>query len=204
MTRWIDRVDQLLYDGEEVVEKVPIGAGGVVVTTHRVLSFTPEGDGPNYAYADLPNVVGLERTTTGDVRLLWIAVRAGGIGLVLAAAGWLIDLDGLLEGVSLDGAGTGELGLGGVLGGLRRLFALLAVLDEALLLLGGLALAAAAVVLGVYGRSRTTELVVAVAGGDDLRLPAPDEPVQGRLRQALFPDGVPDPEPESEGVVDFG
>ncbi|MFB6073719.1 MAG: hypothetical protein ABEJ89_01755 [Haloarculaceae archaeon] len=202
MPRWIERVDELLYDGEEVRETVEVGAGGVVVTSHRVLAFTPDRDGANFASADRPNVVGLAERATGDGRFLELGVKAVLTGAVMLIAGLVIDLDGLLGGVALNGAGAGNLGIGGVLEGMQSLLSLLTRLDDLLVAFGGLALVFGLVPLAVYVWGRERELVVEVAGDDDdLRLSAPDdEAALDRLRDALFPDGVPDP--GSDGLLE--
>ena len=48
MAGWKSRVDDLLYDGETARETVDVGTSRVVVTSHRVLAFTPDADGENF------------------------------------------------------------------------------------------------------------------------------------------------------------
>ena len=67
---WVERAEGLLYEGESVRETVPVGAGGIVVTTHRLLAFTPDREGPNFRQVDRPNVDGAEVRTVGTFRFL--------------------------------------------------------------------------------------------------------------------------------------
>jgi len=189
---WVEQVESLLYDGESVQEQFPIGAGGVVVTSHRLLAFTPDREGPNYRQVDRPNVEGTEIRTVGEFGFLQQAVKALVVGAVLLAAGMTVSIEGMVEGVSLEGGGTASaVGIGGMLGLLQSVLDLLAQLDDLMRIFGALALAFGGVVLGVYLWSRERLLVVAVAGGDDIELPVPgDEDVVDRLQVALSRDGA--------------
>lgn len=185
---WVKRVEELLYDGESVQERVPVGAGGVVVTSHRLLAVTPDRAGSNFSQVDRPNVDGVDITASGEFRFLGRAVKAIVVGVALLVAGFTVSLDGMVEGISLESGGaTSAVGVGGMLGLLRTMLELLAQLDELMRIFGGLALAFGVVVLGVYLWSRERLLVVSVAGDDDIELPAPDdEAVVDRLRAALW------------------
>ncbi|MFC6728528.1 hypothetical protein ACFQDG_07745, partial [Natronoarchaeum mannanilyticum] len=66
MDEWRGRVDELLYAGESIEERVEIGDAEVVVTTHRVLALTPSGDGERYRAIDRPNVLGASIDADGD------------------------------------------------------------------------------------------------------------------------------------------
>lgn len=190
MAGWINRVDNLLYDGEEVVERVTVGAGGVVVTTHRVLAFTPDADGANFRDVDRPNVVGVASEAGGDLVFLQQALKAIVVGVVLVVAGQVVSLDSLVGGISV-GSGASQVGMGGMLGMLESFLSLMAQLDELMTLFGGLALLFGTVVLGVYAWSRERELVVTVAGDDaDLRLPAPEDAdeIARRLERVIVPE----------------
>jgi hypothetical protein len=193
---WADRADSLLYDGETVQDRIPAGTGGVVVTSHRLLAFTPDRDGANYRQVDRPNVDGVDVRTGGEFRFLERAVKAIVVGSVLLAAGLTVSLDGMVDGISLESGGaTSAVGIGGMLGPLQSTLDLLGHLDDLMRVFGGLALAFGAVVLAVYLWSRERRLVVSVAGGEDIELDAPeDEGVVDRLQAALRP--VPDqPDP---------
>ena len=187
---WGERADELLYDGESVQEQVRVGDGGVVVTSHRVLAFTPDREGPNYRQVDRPNVEGVSQTTSGEFQFLEQAIKAIVVGIVLVVAGLTVNLDGLVSGISLDSGGAaGAIGIGQMMGLLQGMLQLLAQLDDLMRLFGALALAFGAIVLGVYLWSREELLVISVAGGDDVELTAPDEEVLDRLRAAVLPDG---------------
>ncbi|WP_135303679.1 hypothetical protein [Haloarcula amylovorans] len=190
---WGARAGGLLYDGESVEEQVSLDGSGVVVTSHRVLVFTPEREGPNFRQVDRPNVDGVDRRTSGESRFLEHGLKAFVAGIALVVAGQLVSLDSLASGVSLDSGGAATApGLGGMLGLLQTMLSLMARLDDLMLLFGGLALAFAAVALGVYAWSRERLLVVEVAGDDDVELPPPaDDGAIDRLRAALLPGDAP-------------
>ncbi|MFB6308257.1 MAG: hypothetical protein ABEH35_02915 [Haloarculaceae archaeon] len=198
MAAWFDRADDLLYDGESVVDRVAVGDGGVVVTSHRVLAFTPESEGPNYRAVERPNVTGVTHTVKGDPEFLQQGVKAGIVGGILIAAGQTISLDSMVSGVTI-GSGARRVGVGGMFGLIQSMLDLLAQLDELMRLFGGLALALAAVVLAVYLWSRESLLVIGVSGDEDVELPAPDDPdVATRIEQAILPGDAP---PDAVGGI---
>ena len=185
MTGWLDRVEDLLYDGEEVVERVPIADGGIVVTSHRVLAFTPNRD------VDRPNVTGVAEQASGEWGFLQQATKAFVVGVVLLIAGQTVSFDSLVGSVSI-GSGAAQVGMGGMLGLLSSFLQLMARLDELMTTFGALALLFGVVVFGVFVWTRERQLVVKVDGEDaeDLRLPASedaDEMVQ-RLERAIRPE----------------
>ena len=190
---WVARAESLLYDGEVIEADVRLDRGGVVVTSHRVLVFTPDREGSNYRQVDRPNVEGVDVTTSGDWSFLELGVKALVVGIVLVAAGMTVSLDSLVGNVSLDSGGAASaVGIGGMLGMLQTMLTLMAQLDDLMRLFGGLALAVAAVVIGVYLWSRDRLLVVRVAGGDDVELTAPDdESVVDRIEAAIVPEAPP-------------
>lgn len=203
MTQWRERADQLCYDGESVVEAVPLDPAGVVVTTHRVLAFTPEADGANYRAVERPNVGGVTPAAEGSDRALSTAIKALVVGVVLVGAGQLFSLDGLAGSVELNDAATGQLGMGGMLATLQQVFQLLALLDDALVVLGALVLVLAAGALGWYARTRKRLLRLAVAGDEDLVVPAPeDESAVDRLDEAIRPDDGPTDRSADRAAVD--
>lgn len=181
---WADRLEELLYEGEQPVESAAVGEGRLLVTSHRLLAYAP-GAEPRFREVDRPNVVGVTVETRGEVARLRRAVRPAAWGALLAVAGSAVSLDSLLVPVSAP-PGTG---LGGALATVRSLVALLALLDDAMLAVGALLLLVALVPVARYLRGRTRELIVEVAGGADLRLPAADagEATARRVRAAVRP-----------------
>ena len=135
------------------------------------------------------NLFGVVNVVDALVVVLVLGVVVAGVALV--AAGQVISLDSMVEGISVGGGqAASAIGIGGLLGMLQTMLTLLAQLDEIMQLFGGLALALAAVVLGVYAWSRERVLVVDVAGEDDIVLPAPDdERVVDQLERAIRPGG---------------
>lgn len=184
---WVSRAEEMLYEGESIRETIHVRSGAIIVTSHRVLTFTPDRDGPNYRHVDRPNVDGAEISSKGNMGFLERAIKALVVGGVLLAAGLTINLDSLVSGVSLDGGtATGQVGMGGMMGLLQSTLTLLARLDELLVVFGALAVAFGIIVLGVYIWSRERLLVISIAGDDDIELAAPDDDsgIQ-RLQEAL-------------------
>lgn len=173
---WKARAEEVLYDGESIWETVHIRSGAVIVTSHRLLIFTPDQDGPNYRHVDRPNVDGATVSNTGNTGLLKGAIKALVVGGMLLAGGLVIDFDGLASGTALDtGTAGGQIGAGGMIGIFQSVLGLLGRLDEALLVLGGLGFAFGIILLGIYIRTRNRVLTISVAGDDDITLTAPDE-----------------------------
>ncbi|MFC6757050.1 hypothetical protein ACFQER_10660 [Halomicroarcula sp. GCM10025894] len=192
---WVDQARGLLHNNESIRKEVRIGSGGVVVTNQRLLVFTPEQPGANFRQVDRPNVESVERRTSGDRKFLMPGLKAGIVGLVMVAFGYVFNFDSFAEGVSLD-SGTGAasaVGLGGILGLIQTAIELFALIDELLRIFGGLALVVSAVALGVYVWSRENRVVVSVAGEGDIELAADDDvddALLDRLRTAIQSDGA--------------
>jgi hypothetical protein len=188
--QWAGSVEDLLYEGESIRETVALGDGKVVVTTHRLLAFTPDSEGENFRDVDLPNVVGVESDADGDVDILVRGVKTLGVALVLVLVGQLIDFGSLIGTTSIDTGGAGGAGIGGLLGTLNGFLQLFARLDELLTLFGALLLLLAVVIFGAYLLTRQRVLRIDVAGdADDILVDAPDGGLDGtvsRLEGALF------------------
>jgi hypothetical protein len=200
---WRDRVDRLLYDGERVTETVDTGGGRLVVTTHRLLAFTPEGNGANFRAVDRPNVDGVGVQAGGNGRYLRWTIRPLLLGGILLLAGTQLDVGDPLSGVDTSGAeGTGT---GGILSTVSEFTSLLAVLDDLMVLAGAVCLLVVAAVFGLYLYSRETNLVVGVAGGDDVELPydrggrAPATRLETALRSEAIDDDGGEVTPEDPG-----
>ena len=189
MPRWQDRVEELLYDGETIERQVDVDTASVVVTSHRVLAFTPEMSGENLRQVDRPNVIGLERSSLTEDALLARGLRISVWAILLLGAGALFDFGSLIGGVNLTGQGTDELGVGGTLEGVQRMLDLLALLDELLLVAGAIAAFAAVAALGVFWYRRTPTLAITVAGGEDVHVPRPSAGDQEVLEDALAGGG---------------
>ena len=190
MTRWLDQAEQLTYDGEEITETVELGAGGVVVTTHRVLVFSPTGEGEAFSRVDRPNVTGIERIEAGERRFLFAGAKAGAVGAVLLVAGAVLPLDSLVGDVEFGQAG-GRIGIGGVVGLLESILGVLRSIDTVLLVLGALAFLVAAAAFGWYLRTRAPQLRIERAGDEPLTLAIGErelpEGTLERLRRAIGP-----------------
>jgi hypothetical protein len=183
MERWLGRVDQLLYDGETIESRVEVGEGGVVVTSHRVLVFTPQSDGANYTAIDRPNVNGVGPTTVGNESVLAPALKGTIIGGFLLAGGQFVSLDSLVGGIDL--TGTAQVGLGGMLGLMQQLLGGLALLDELMTMAGAGAIILAMLLFGVYMLSRSRVIEITVEGGENVTMPAPAEDVTPAIEEAL-------------------
>jgi hypothetical protein len=199
MSGWRNRVDDLLYSGESVVESVDFESASVVVTSHRVLAFDPESDGATFQQVDRPNVEGVSSGVQSDGGLLERGVRTLLVGVVLVGAGLVVDFGSLVGDVDLGGQSTQELGMGGIMGTLQRLLGLISQLDYLMRIFGVLALFLGVVFLGVYWLTRDRTLVIEVAGGDDIHVPRPSENASDyaeRLERLVAPGnpgGGPDP-----------
>lgn len=186
MTDWANEVDRLLFEGERVEESLDVGSDRLVVTTHRVLAFMPTGSGKRFEAIHRPNVVRVDMQAGGDNDHLTRGVKAVILGFFLLAGGATVSLDGLLGG-SVDTAGASQVGVGEIVGLLGVLQTILALVDDALLVAGLVAFGVAAVAFTLYARSRKTDVVVSVAGGDDVHMTGDDvtEASLVQLRRAL-------------------
>lgn len=167
---WQARADELLFDGESVRERVAAGSDGVVVTSHRVLVFTPEGDGANFRAVDRPNVTAVRAGTQGNAERLHRAAVAGVGGFGALVLGLVLDFDSLVPNGGVDIAGGGAAGIGGVLETIETLIRLFGLLDDLLTAVGLLLLLAAVALTGIYGAQRKPKLTIEVAGADDLQV----------------------------------
>lgn len=185
-----DRVEDLLYDGETVRETVDLAAGQVVVTSHRVLAFTPETGGANFRQVDLPNVEGVGFGAQTEADLLERALRFGVIGVVLVGVGVVVDFGSLVGDVDLSGGeAAGQIGIGGMLGPLQTLLDLIRSLDQYMQLFGAVSLLFGALLFGVYWYLREPTLVIEVAGEEDIHVSRADrdDDVVSQLERAIVP-----------------
>ena len=191
---WAGSVEDLLYDGESVRERVELADGNrVVVTSHRLLAFTPDSDGENYRGVDLPNVADVRAGHEGEDNLLGQGARLSVYGGVLLAVGVFVDFGSFVPTDAFAGAGAGQLGMGGLLSILQRFLSLIARIDEFARMIGALLVLFAVFVFAVYLLTRDRVLEVSVAGdADPIRVPADDDTIDGAvadLEVVLFGDG---------------
>ena len=185
--RWSERARERLRTNETIEESIPVGENGIVVTNQRVLAFTPDGDGPNYRDIERPNVEGASLRHSGETGYLEYVGKGALAGVVCIALGLTVDFGGLFAIGSVSDQGAGAVGAGGLTQLLAQINSLLDKADEALLVVGLLAVTVALGALGMYIESRRHDLVVDVAGEADLRIPAPGSATDQdrRLMQAL-------------------
>jgi hypothetical protein len=193
MSAWSERVEELLYDGESIESEYPVDTASVYVTSHRVLVFTPDGDGENFRQVDRPNVGGVSLQGGGETKFRGMGIRAAVYGLFLVAAGLLLPIDSVIGDVGMP-TETGQLGIGGVLGLMQSMLDLLRSLDDLLQIFGALLLAFALVPLGVYLWSRERYLAIETAGdAGPIRVPAPEaeaDALAAELEREIVPAGV--------------
>ncbi|WP_436923272.1 hypothetical protein [Halosimplex amylolyticum] len=192
---WAGSVEDLLYDGETVRRRVALGGDDrVVVTSHRLLAFTPGSDGENYRGVDLPNVTDVRAGHEGERNLLGIGGRTLVYGAVLLAVGVFVDFGAFVPTDAFQQTGAaGQLGMGGLLAMLQRFLDLVARIDEFARLIGAVLVLFAVFVFGVYLVTRDRVLVVGVAGDEeDVYVPASEDALDGAvadLEVALFDSG---------------
>ncbi|MFC7081650.1 hypothetical protein [Halorussus caseinilyticus] len=92
-----DRLSEMLFQGEEVEEEFTVEGARVAVTTHRVLVFTPDGDGRRFDHADRPNVLDANVETTGQGSYVEWGVKTGVYGAVMLGGGVLLKTSGILD-----------------------------------------------------------------------------------------------------------
>jgi hypothetical protein len=182
-----DRLGEMLFQGEEVKDEFTVEGARVAVTTHRVLVFTPDGDGRRFDHVDRPNVLDAKVETTGQGSYVEWGVRSGVYGAVLFGGGVLLKMSGLLD--ELDAANPPEDAPGA---GIAQLVSFLpkalGALTTTLLVGGGLLLLTAGALVALYFNSRERELVIERAGRDPMRVPVRGddaEEVARRLRAAV-------------------
>lgn len=180
----VETLDNQLYDGEIMVDTATVGETLVGISTHRLLSLTPETtDRRRFRSVALPNVQGFRTATGGMAAFRTRAIQAGIYTALLIGAGLLVDLQGMITTVEPP-QGTG---LGPVLNLVDLLIASLGFVDEFLLGLGLLALMVTVYYVGRYLGSRNRYFEVIIAGGDPVRIPldAGARPPVDRLEEAV-------------------
>ncbi len=170
-TAWEGRVDELLYAGESIRERVHVDGHELVVTSHRVLQFTPDAvDGPRFRQVDRPNVATVRLQTSESLGLLFWSLAFAVVGAALVVVAFSYEFGGVVP--DLNGGGPG---MGAVQGTVEAIESLLSVFELFLLVTGVLTIVVGLVAFGWYVRTRTQRLVVAVVGARDLTIPRPAE-----------------------------
>lgn len=167
---WQSHVDQLLYEGEQVLADTQGREAGVVVTSHRLLVFTPHTDGPNLRTVERPNVTAVTKRSSGDARWLTAGAKWFVTGLTLAIVGLLLDLDGVIGEVSTDGT-AGQVGVGWVTELFSVFNTVFSLLDDLLLVGGLVSLVAGLALFGWYWQTRADVLEIGLAGRSDIEIP---------------------------------
>lgn len=158
---------KLLHDGETVESEVDFGAGRVVVTGRRVLTFLPGTGGKNYRHVERPNVNGVTVRTRNDWGYVVKAVSAFVTAILLVGLGMRFSFDGLFTMPS--GAGASVVGgMGDMIGAINTAVGLI---DDAAIGLGALLALAGVVYLVGYVRNRTSVVSIDVAGEPDMDIP---------------------------------
>lgn len=194
MADWNERVDQLLFDGETVEESVDVGGGTVVVTSHRLLVFTPAGDGPRYRAIDRPNVLGVERRGVSPYDVRAIVAKLGVGAVLFLLVGLFVDPQALIPRPDLSAA----QGVGGMTGMVETMLDAFYALDEVALGLGALLAIVGAGLLAVQLATRSERLAIEVAGDDDVLLSfGVDDATLADLETAIdVPDVAEPPTPD--------
>jgi len=191
MSGWQNRVEELLYESESVSEVLDIDSSRVVVTSHRVLTFTPEMDGENFQQVERPNVTGVETSAQGRTTLAGRSIRYGVYSLLLILAGFVINFDALIGDIQFDGEAASQTGAGGIVGIAQGMLNLMTQLDQLMQVVGALVLLAAVVMFAVYWLLRVPTLAIRVAGeGADLHVQRPEDADGAirRLESAILPE----------------
>lgn len=186
-TQWTEHLEGLLYAGETVEATVEIESARVLVTSHRVIVFTPETDDENVRSIERPNVTGVTATATGNMTMLPAAMKLGISGVLLVGIGMAFDPGELLGTPTVPDAP----GAGGVIEMTQQLLGYLQILDDVLVALGGIALLGTTVLLGGYLLTREQVVKITVAGEDDVDIPVASDPSLAidELGTALDPTG---------------
>lgn len=191
MSGWQDRVEELLYESESVSEVLDIDSSRVVVTSHRVLTFTPEMDGENFQQVDRPNVTGVETSAQGRTALAGRSIRYGVYGLVLVLAGVFLDFEALIGDVSFDSEATSQTGASGIVSIADAMLNGMTQIDELMQVVGALVLLVAVAMFAVYWLLRVPTLAIRVAGdGGDIHVQRPEDVDDAirRLESAILPE----------------
>lgn len=160
-------LQDFLFAGETLDAATRVDNTTIGVSSHRVLAYGPDGDGPALQTAHRANVTDIDISRTGRTTAGYRAVRAGVYTIILVGVGSLIELDSIMEPVTTP---TG-MGMGGVISLLNLLVQLIGYVDE-VLLVAGLATALATCFFAArYLKSRDRVIEITRTGNEPLRVP---------------------------------
>lgn len=166
-------VDAMLYAGEEVRASLPIANGRLVATSHRLLAYAPDTDERATLRAvHRVNVTDVSVTPNGADWLVRPTAYAVIGGLAMVVGGSVVSFDAM--GTEMPSS-AGAAGIGGLLSMIGGLLSVLAMVDDALRVLGSLSLLVGVALMGVYLFTRGRDVVVETEGdADTLRVAAGD------------------------------
>lgn len=168
------RLDELLFQGEEIEEDIELDGARIAMTSHRILVLQPGGDGRHFDHADRPNVTDATVTTSGEPKYRDWTVRGAMYGAVLLVGGILLGYSGTLQqiaNVQVDASPDA----GAVVQVLDLVVSTLELLAGGLLVSGILAMGATVGLMGLYVHTRRCELIIELAGRDPIRVPVDSE-----------------------------
>jgi hypothetical protein len=190
MDEWSERLDDLLYAGEEIDERVEFGDDEVVVTTHRVIALTPSTDGKRYRALDRPNVTGAATDVDADRGHLKTAASVGVLAALLLAFDLAVDLQGLLGVAPSDAPAAAS-------GALSTVETVLAAIDLLVTLSWAVPALVAVAYVAQYLLGRNQVIRLSVAGEADVLIPVGEDPAVDRIDDALaLPDADPVESPD--------
>ena len=173
-----------LLSDERLLEERRVAGAVVGVTDRRLVVCSTDGTGDIRA-VDRTSVRAVEFRSSNDRDQLLSAALWAGLGVFLLVGGGYLPSGGLFRPVDPPSA----VGFDGLFEVVNRSIALLSYLDTAFLAVAALSFVWAGYRLLRYVRSRENVLEVAVAGGEPIRVPAPDSPEQAaELRLMLVVD----------------
>lgn len=194
MSGWQSRVEELLYESESVAEVVDIDSSRVVVTSHRVIAFTPEMDGENFRQVERPNVTAVETSAQGKTALAGKSIRYGVYSVLLILAGIFINFDALIGDIQFDAEATSQTGAGGIVSIAQGMLDFMTQLDQLMQTVGALVLLVSVALFAVYWLLRVPTLAIRVAGdGKDIHVKRPDDVDAAirKLESAILADAEP-------------
>ena len=187
------RIEQHLYQDEEIQRTVDIGETRVVVTTNRVFTFQPGDDAAEYA--ERPNIEGVGQSATGSRSTLRAGLLFIVTGLPFVVGGLLLDTETLVDLPEFDEQTAKEIGAGGLADLVSWLLVLVENLDFVLLATGVVLFGLAVLSLSWYWFIARTPTVAIQLAGDhvDLHIPRKNAPADAvRLLERAILTGETD------------